>query len=170
MVSVSSGLPAWEVYLGGAPQSVMAHNTVSLGGALVTIFGPQSFPEQILEGSYTVFLQPSTAGPPTSTVIGQTGQIPQTAESLRFYGRGAFNVTFGGQPIPLVTLGTDTNYTILGGDISAFVNQTGELLFQGGGFLDAIQFSSQPIPEPGVLALLAFGALVAGRHWLRRRG
>jgi hypothetical protein len=168
-VSVSNGVPGWAVYLGGSPQSSMLHNNVSIGAARVAINGPQWFADQILEGSYTVSLQPSTAGPPTTAAIGQTGRIPATAQSFSFYSMGDFAVTFGGQPISLVALGSTSTYNIYGGDISAFANQAGELLFQGGGLLDAIQFSNLPIPEPGVFSLSALGALLLGWRVLGRR-
>lgn len=170
-VLVSNGVPGWTVYIGGGQVFSMLHNDMSLGAAEVAIYGPQWFPSQILEGSYTVSLQPSTAGPPTTAAIGQTGQIPQGTESISFYGsgNGDYVVTFDGQLIPLVMLGSTSTYTIFGGDISAFANQTGELLFQGGGLLDAIQFSDQAIPEPGVVGLSALGALLLGWRMLGRR-
>jgi len=168
-VSVTDGVPGWVVYIGGNQVSSMIHNNMSLGAAAVAIDGPFWFSSQILEGSYTVSLQPSTAGPPTTTAIGQTGQLPQDAQSLSFYSRGGYTVTFAGQPIPLVSLGSTSAYTIFGGDISVFANQSGELLFQGGGLLDAIQFSNQPIPEPGVFGLCALGALLLGWRVMRRR-
>lgn len=168
-VAVSNGVPGWDVYIGGFPRSTMIHNNMSLGGAEVAIYGPQWLPNQILEGNYTVSLQPSTAGPPTTTAIGQTGRVPATAESLMFYGTGAYTVTFAGQPIPLVALGSTSTYTIFGGDISTFANQTGELLLQGGGLLDAIQFSSQRTPEPSIFGLFTLGALLVGWCALRRR-
>ncbi len=77
--------------------------------------------------------------------------------------------TFAGQTIPLATLGSTSTYTIFGGDISSFANQTGELRFQGGGLLDAIRFSDLPVPEPGVGALFGLGALLIGwRGWRPR--
>jgi hypothetical protein len=168
-VSVSNGVPGWTVYFGGYPQPVMGHNDISLGGADVEILGPQWVTNEILEGRYTVSLQPATAGPPTTAAIGQTGRVPAAAESLRFYGTGAYTVTFAGQPIALLTLGSTSTYTIFGGDVSALAGQTGELLFQGGGLLDAIQFSDQPVPEPGVFGLSGLGVLVFGWRVLRRR-
>ena len=93
-VSVSNGVPGWTVYLGGSPQSSMLHNNMSLGAAEVALFGPQWFADQILEGSYTVSLEQSTAGPPTSAAIGQTGRIPQTAESVRLPARFSASTAF----------------------------------------------------------------------------
>jgi hypothetical protein len=165
-VAVNDGVPGWTVYLGGSAQSSMLHNNVTLGAAEVAIFGPQWFANQILEGNYTVSLQPASA---TTTAIGQTGRVPQTAQSLMFYGRGGYTVTFGGQPITVLTLGSTSAYTVFGADISAFSNQTGQLLFQGGGLLDAVRFSDQPVPEPGIFGLSALGALLLGWRTLRRR-
>jgi hypothetical protein len=174
IVSVSNGVPGWAVYLGGVQQSSMVHNDRSLGAAAVAIDGPQWASSQILEGKYTVSLQHSTAGPAITAAIGQTGQVPQTAESLAFYGDrsviGAYVVTFAGQPISLVTLGSTSAYIIFAGDISPFAGQTGELLFQGNGELDNITFSNLPIPEPSVFGLSTLGALLLGwRVWGRRR-
>jgi hypothetical protein len=161
-VAVSNGVPGWNVYIGGGRQVTMFHNNISLGGAAVAIFGPEWLANQILEGSYTVSLEPSTAGPPTSTAIGQIGIIPLGSQSVRFYGGGAmiFSLTFAGQPIPLVTLSSTANYTIFGGDISAFAGQSGELRFRGGGLLDNVFFSPSPVPEPKAIYLLALGIFV----------
>jgi hypothetical protein len=168
-VAVSDGVPGWTVYVAGIPQITVLHNNMSLGSAVVAIYGPSWYPHQILQGNYTVSLQGSSAGQPiTLPAIGQTGLIPLTAESLRFYGQGDFAVTFGGQPLTFATLGSGANYTVYGADISSFAGQTGQLLFQGGGLLDFIQFSPQAVPEPGVTALATLGALLLGLAYARR--
>jgi hypothetical protein len=67
------------------------------------------------------------------------------------------------------------NYTVWGADISSYAGQTGQLLFTtiadipfaSGGLLDNIQFSSIPIPEPGVVGLLGLGGL--SFLWHRRK-
>ncbi len=114
-----------------------------------------------------------------SAAIGQTGQIPISAQSLIFLsGSESMQATFSGQPIPLSELGRTSSYLILGGDISFFAGQTGELRFTMPSvqfsfnipYLDDIQFATQPIPEPGVFGLFAFGALLLGwglRHKTR---
>jgi hypothetical protein len=168
-VFVSNGVPGWTVYIGGGQLASMWHNNMSLGGAAVAILGPAWFPDEILQGNYTVSLMPSTFGPPTTTAIGQTGRVPLDAESVTFYARGAYALTFAGQSIPVFTLGTTSTYTIFGGDISGFAGQAGELLFQGGGLLDAVQFSTQSIPEPGVFIMFALGGLLLGWRALGRK-
>ena len=57
----------------------------------------------------------------------------------------------------------------MAGDISMFAGQTGELRFAGAGLFDDIQFSNQPIPEPGTFCLFGLGALLLGRGFLCKR-
>ena len=78
-------------------------------------------------------------------------------------------MSFAGQPIPLSLLGSTPTYGIFGGDVTAFANQTGELLFSGYAVLDNITFSGQAIPEPSVPALATCGVLLAGLAFLRQR-
>ena len=69
-------------------------------------------------------------------------------------------MTFSGQVIPLTQVGSGPNYSILGGDISAFAGQNGELRFTAGsGVLDNIQFSPIAIPEPSTVSLVALAGL-----------
>jgi len=164
LVYVTNGVPGWAIFPQITP-GFMGHNTLPLGGAAVIIFGPQWPTNQILEGKYTVGLFHSTAGQPTSALITQTGQVPGNAKSVRFYGGGFFDMSFAGQQIPVVNLGEGSNYTVFGGDISAFAGQIGELQFVGNGFLDKIQFSDLAIPEPSVFALCMLGVIILGyRH------
>src|SRR5437667_4592061 len=84
-VAVADGVPGWTVYIGLGQPSSMGHNTISLGGADVEIYGPQWPSDQILQGSYTVFLLGSFMSPVVqAAAIGQTGQIPPTVRSLQF--------------------------------------------------------------------------------------
>jgi hypothetical protein len=64
-------------------------------------------------------------------------------------------------------IGSASAATIVGEDISSFAGQTGQLLFQGGGELDNIVFSTQPIPEPSSFVLFGTSALLLG--FFRRR-
>ncbi len=161
-------LPGWTSYAG-----LILYNTASLGGAAISLHDMASLGFQPLQGSYSVFLQGSAAGPAVSAAIGQTGQIPASSLSLRFWvdPRSNLEITFGGQVIPTVKLSSTANYDVLGGDISMFAGQTAELRFTGpansGGYFDNIFFSNQPIPEPSALGLFGLGALLFGRR-LRR--
>jgi hypothetical protein len=164
-VAVTNGVPGWGIFP-ELPGGTMLHNSLPLGGAAVSINGPQWPADQILQGIYTVALYHSVAGPPMTAGIFQTGQLPGAAKSIQFYGAGTLALSFAGQDIPLFPIGNSANYTIYGGDISAFAGQTGQLLFTGNAFLDNIQFSDVAIPEPGVAGLIALALAVAA---VRRR-
>lgn len=179
-VPVGVALPGWQAYIGTGQASEIYHNDRSIGGAAISILGPLWNPlSQILEGSYSVFLQPSFSGLDT-VAIAQTSQIPQNARSLTFLATPASSLeaAFEGQRIPLVQIGVGADYIMLGGDISGFAGQTGELRFSGvptgggipggGGILDDIQFSSQSIPEPSTLLLFSLGGLALLVHRFRR--
>ncbi len=163
-VNAWKALPGWT---NGYPSNAaIFYNDVSLGGAAVSIHDTNGF-EPILQGRYSVLLQGANPGSGSAS-IGQTGQIPSSAQSLTFWGQlGSLQITFGGQAVPYVAIGNGPNYTIYGGDISAFAGQTAELRFTalahtGGGLIDNIQFSPSQIPEPGSLALLGVSALLLG--------
>lgn len=129
--------------------------------------GPGSL-HPVLHGSYSVSVVSSIGGLIPAS-LGQSGTVPATAQSLRFYMYGFLQVSFNGQDIPLVVLETRPTYTIYGGDISGFANQYGELLFYGLGTLDRIVFSNLPVPEPSALGLLGLGAALLAWHTKRRR-
>lgn len=160
-INASNAVPGWTV-TGSVTDPDVFYNDVSLGASAVSLQGPGSH-EPILEGSYTVYLQGSSASSPSSAGIGQTGQIPANAESLQFLGAQVINfqVSFNGQSLPFSATGTGPNYTVYGADISPYAGQTGLLLFTalpfGGALLDNIQFSPNPIPEPSSLLLLVSG-------------
>jgi hypothetical protein len=86
-VAITNGVPGWNISPQAGP-GTMGHNTLPLGGAAVVIFGPQWRSDQILQGSYTVGLFHSVAGPPLDAGIFQTGQVPGSAKSIQFYGAG----------------------------------------------------------------------------------
>jgi len=166
-------MPGWTGYLGANQVDWILYNSLSLSEAGMAIWGPDEPSPGLFHGQYYVVLQ--NAFPPvpgTGPSFAQTGTIPVTAQSIQFYlAFGGVGVSFAGERIPLTALGSSpTGYNIYGGDVSAFAGQTGELRFQGAGYLDYIQFSSQPIPEPGTLSLAVLGALLVGWRWLKAPG
>ena len=170
-VEASAALPGWTVYIGGSSVNNVLYDTLTIGSPAVSIQDSLSPVVQPLQGSYSVALQNLTGGSVTAA-IGQTGQLPQDAASITFYVANyqPLQVTFAGSSIPLVQLGTTANYSIYGGDIVTYAGRTGELLFTDMAnnsqpiMLDNIQFSDQPIPEPGVLSLFALGGLLLSVH------
>lgn len=162
LVYTASATPGWAIYGSYLGQSVMLYDTITLGSAAVSIHDGSSF-EVPLQGSYSIVLQPNsvTLDP---VAIGQTAQLPWDAQFVTFYGESSYNVlTFAGNPISLTAFGTTPNYTIYGGDISAYAGQTGELRIQGVGRIDNIEFL---VPEPSALSLFGFGLL--GLFWRER--
>jgi hypothetical protein len=142
----------------------------------------------LIQGNYTAILMSGLgppAGQPADTTLSQTGLVPANAQSLFFEAYqetdGAtaiipFGVTLGGQTLSYVPLATGPNYTLYGANISSWAGQTAQLSFtvfaenpHGDNqylYLDAIQFSTQSVPEPCELALVALGTWLLG---FRRR-
>ncbi len=175
-VPISQVMPAWSAFGNGTNAlTTIQHNNLALSGPEVGILGPAwNDPAlQILEGSYSALRLSSRTVPSTSVAIAETGRVPSNARSLTFFSSPSsiFQVTFGGQVIPLAQVGSGPNYIVQGADISQFADQTGELRFTagpgGGGILDNIHFSSSPIPEPTTRALYGFGALLLSLRVLR---
>lgn len=171
-INASNALPGWTV--GGENEAApdVLYNTISSGAAVVSLQGPGSF-EPILQGSFTVELQGSSSGAPASVSIGETGQIPAGSGSLQFFGADLDNlqVSFDGQLLSYVAVGTGPNYTIYGADISAYAGQTGQLLFtalpDGTALIDNIQFFS--VAEPTTCALMLCGTvLFAAARYARK--
>ncbi|MCX6922947.1 MAG: hypothetical protein NT154_07020 [Verrucomicrobia bacterium] len=167
-------MPYWTGYIGGIPVDRLHHNGIGLSLASMGILGPDFAPPGYFQGHYLIDLKPGLdpggSGQIVLTEIAQSGTIPLGSQSIEFYAfAAAFYVTFAGHEIPLTEIGGSysTNF-VYGGDISAFAGQTGELRFAGGGYLDDIQFSTEPIPEPGVFGLSALGAVLFGWRVLRR--
>ena len=170
-VATTNGLPGWTAYIGGNPVDRVLYNDVGLDAPSISLVDSLNPFFQPIQGSYSVYLKWSNPfyPPVYTTAIGQTGQLPNDALSLRFLNspRGGVLVSFGGQNIPFVQFGTSGNNIIIAGDISRFAGQTGELLFLGNNLLfDDIQFSNQAIPEPSVIGLsLICGLLLGWRRW-----
>jgi hypothetical protein len=179
-IATSNALPGWTAYQAGSSVSAIVYDDLALGAAWVSLhtandtFG--SFYGGLIQGSYTVLLQPSFPGATDSAAIGQVGVIPTTAQSLRFYANGPLTVSFNSQQLSLIALGTGPNYTIYGGDVSAYAGATGELRFTAstispstwGSALDNIFFSGQPVPEPTTSALFAIAVVLFSGRFLKR--
>jgi hypothetical protein len=175
-INAADALPGWVVVAGGIGGGDIAYNDQPAGAAWATLQGPGSH-EPILQGNYSVGLFGSSAGQPANAAIGQTGQIPSSTQTLLFYGADIDNlqVSFAGQLLTYVAVGTGPNYTIYGANISAYAGVTGQLLFNGpangGGEIDNIQFSPSAIPEPGTWALMLCGVTLLGlSRWKRKKG
>jgi hypothetical protein len=178
-IATSNAIPGWAnspvAIIGGS--SVIAYDTISLGGAAVILQDANSSFVTPLQGQYSILFQGFQGdtnlndGNPLNASITQTGQIPVNTQSLTFWGNlSGMEVTIDGQIIPYNAIGSGANYTIYGADISEFAGQTETLSFvtpaNSEALLDNIQFSSSTVPEPSVLGLCALGGLLlAWRRW-----
>ena len=189
LIPFTDALPGWTGFRGSDLAAQAAYNGVSLGFAAISIIdhGYTESGDLVIGGNYTAALS-AGFGPPTgfvATAISQSSLTPITAKSLRFsalFGDGVASdlaISMNGQNIPFyqLTAGSTFQVQIYGGDISAFAGLIEELRFteqpiSHGNvtvFLDNIEFSNQPIPEPGTVALFGLASLLLGWRILRKR-
>jgi hypothetical protein len=193
-VPIGSALPGWTAYLGAGQLTQVGYNSPTIGTATISVMGPTwnssdtgLYGIGIIDGNYSVILQSGIV--PGSTTVGenasiaQNGTVPSTAESLEFeaVAVGPFSVSFVGNPLDPIALSSGQGedgqtYILYGANISAWAGQTGELEFTADYnvhdpylVLDDITFSTQSVPEPGVISLLGIGGLAfAFCGWHRR--
>jgi hypothetical protein len=184
-VQFAQAFPGWTGTVGGVQQTLALYDGVFLDSAGISIIDHNWTPYipsslGLIQGNYTAILQSGltlASNPqPADTTLSQTALIPIGTQSLLFKAHADvysyFIVTLGGQTLSLTPLSTGTNYTLYGANVSSWAGQTAQLAFtvlaQNPHIydeyvsLDAIQFSTQSIPEPSAFALAALGALFLG--------
>jgi hypothetical protein len=173
----SQGLPSWTAFEGGQEMTWIFYGpSIQQGVSILSAsLGP------VVDGNYSVQLTCGAGlGEAFSASISQTGFVPSDARSLRFKGGGpGLQVTLGGRSVSLVPIETPRG-PMLAADISAFAGLQEELnfsahVYQDGSLfgvpnlaLDSIEFSPQPIPEPGGWLLLLSGWGFIG-YWQKSR-
>jgi hypothetical protein len=189
-VPTSEAIPGWTAYLGNNPQASVYYDSLAIGSVNISILDGNSIAGGPIPGNnYTVVLQAGNGGgsggaPNTTASIAQTAMVPPTAESIMFtaslpFGPG-WQVTINGQPISVSQIGSiNSYYGVFAGNISAYAGQVDQLEFTAlygpygnnsdvaeNLYLDNIQFSASPVPEPNSFGLFALGGLfVAWLHW-----
>ncbi|MGD0207576.1 MAG: PEP-CTERM sorting domain-containing protein [Verrucomicrobiota bacterium] len=164
-VATTNAVPGWTVNIGGTQQSQITYNAPALGSTFVTLWATNG---QQITGNYSVLLQGGETA--TAASISQTGLVPASAESLLFEaqpGLGRLLVSFRSENLSFFALGTGSNYTLYGADISAFADKIETLTFSAledtvnpnNWNIDNIQFSSSPVPEPSALSLFSICVL-----------
>ena len=170
-VYASEALPGWAATGFIGPTNVL-YNGSSAGSTSVSILDINGHPPA-LDGNFSVYLYGGITA--ASASISQTGLVPVGTESVFFeaqhygltQGTASLSVSLGGQNIPFFALATSSNYTLYGGNVSAFAGQSEQLMFsalegENAWNIDDIQFSSTPVPEPSLFALTALGGLLLG--------
>jgi len=190
-VSPGVAFPGWLAYIGTNQADFIFYNNITLSAANISVLTTNYDPIPALEGTFSAFLQGSLVDwnrnglVPWEVSLRQTGLLPVTAQSLTFMSgpttpMSSISVTLAGQELALILFQTTPGYTVYGADVSAFAGQLAELRFTARAFyppppssegmnlwlLDSINFSDQPIPEPGTISLMGLGILILS---LRRR-
>jgi hypothetical protein len=171
----SDALPGWTIGNNFMGPNEIFYNDLSLGAPSVALFGTNSeYSPPPLDGKFSIGLYGGVNGPypPVPGVyISQTALVPTNAESILFKAQGYFSngpllLSLGGQNISFAAISTTPDYTLYGGDISAFAGQIETLTFDAPSGvnnyweLDDIQFSPSPVPEPDVLGIYGIGGLL----------
>jgi hypothetical protein len=150
-------LPGWSAFEYTNQLSNIPYNQFSfIGLPADVLYGTNSY---VVNGNFSLLLGDGS--------ISQTGLVPVGAVSLLFdvMMGGSPIVSLGGQDLSYMAVGSGVNsygtsYTIYAANISALAGQVEALTFSGGGILDDIQFSTQPVPEPSPLCLLLFDGVL----------
>jgi hypothetical protein len=176
-VYASDAIPGWTATGFIGPTDIYYDN-LTLGAPCVAIDDSNGlYDSPPIDGAFSIILY-GGGGPLTGASISQTGIVPASAESILFKAQyavamgGTLQVSLGGQTIPFSALSTGSNYTLYGGNVSAFAGQSEQLIFSASAgvnniwTIDDIQFSPSPVPEPTEFALATLGILLLGfRRW-----
>lgn len=183
---VSTALPGWSAYIGTREITEVLYDNESLGSTAVGLLGTFHGGTLVLEGGFTLLMQAgvdSMIGGSADASIAQSGLVPEDALSIQMkvlpigpVHDGEFSVSLGGSSIDMIPIMEHSEYTLYGGDVSAWSGLSTELRITGisdpefglrNMLFDTIVFSSQPIPEPRTWAFLSLGTLLLG--WRMRR-
>jgi hypothetical protein len=164
-LAMSNALPGWS--------SSWGTNLIDYNPSLLAVWPPIALlgsNKFVLVGNFDVYLAYDIS-------ISQTGLVPNGAQTLLFAETSpSLLASLGGLNLSFVAISNainsfGTSYTIYGADISAFAGNTETLTFSptlgSAGFLDGIQFSSLPIPEPSAISFLCLGSGIL--FYLRRK-
>ena len=165
---LSTALPGWSAFAGGAPVTNVVYEVNILDGAYVGLYH-----QGALFGQYSAYLQDDNG---VDAQLVQRGTIPSDAKSIQFYTSLSpfsglwfnrslqphdfeFSLSINGQAVPFSPIQVETNILLWAADVSGFAGQQAELRFalspappsapyhDVGAIivLDNISFSNEPI-------------------------
>jgi hypothetical protein len=175
-VLFAPAFPGWTGWIGGALQLYANYDLAFLDTAGISILDSNCDSNWLMaqlidcmHGHYCALIQsghgPGGSAidipPPVDAAIATSGTIPSDAQTLLFNSSEIpseyLSVAFQGKPIALVVVSNSPNFMVLGGDVSLFAGQFGELSFTmnviwttvvptyGPIVLDDIRFSPAPL-------------------------
>lgn len=173
-IQAAAAFPGWTAAIDGAPTSVVHYNFIGVGGPSVSLWDRPNINQNIplLEGQYMATLV-SGVGSNTVSSLSQTGDVPAVAQSITMLAQnnqGPPTLTINNVEVPLIKIGGGPfpfDAGVFAGDISGFAGQPVTMRFvseapNGINALDHIEFSSQPVPEPSVIAVALVSAWALG--------
>ncbi|HZR16311.1 MAG TPA: hypothetical protein VFE51_03210 [Verrucomicrobiae bacterium] len=183
-VQFNQAFPGWTATIVAPLNTNALYDNMNLDSAGISIIDAkaQLLGGAVIDGLHTALLQSglgytSNGAVVTDTTLSQTGLVPLDTQSLQFKAKtlfdssGKFAVTLGGQTLSITTLGSGTNYTLYGANVSQWAGQTAQLSFtvfgekphvnDEGLFLDDIQFSSQSV---SVAPPISLSTSLSGTH------
>ena len=181
-IDFAAAFPGWTGRTGANQEHLALHNGEFLDSSGIALIEKSyNSGSYVSRGNYAVMLQAgfglwSEPLRPADASLSQTGLVPVGSQSLLFdalfysgLSPTSFDVTLGGQTLALTPLSTTGGFTLYGADVHALAGQTVQLDFvlhaadphigNAALLIDAIRFSTQPIPEPSALGLVGLGAL-----------
>jgi len=139
----AQAFPGWSESP-GAKTTYALYDTAAIDSTAISIMDTNPYPiaswldGAVIQGEYSAILAAGLGsnGAPTDLTLSQTGMVPVGTESLQFKANelnsnpsGAFTVTLGDQTLSLTVLGTGSNYTLYGANVSQWAGQTADLAF-----------------------------------------
>lgn len=163
-IAINNALPGWNSISDGVAGDI-TYNDPSIGSTWVTLLATNG---SQIGGNYSVLLTGGLSSYPA--IISQSALVPVGSESIFFEaqpGSSSLVVSLGGQDLSFSAIGTGSDYTLYGANISGFAGLTENLMFSAtqvsSGLnnwnIDNIQFSPALVPEPSALGLAALGGL-----------
>ncbi len=175
VIPAAVGVPGWTPRVGNLVVSSVAYNSTGIGDGRVVLYDAfLGIGIGVVEPRFSICLI-TDFGFDLPASLSQLGEVPEGTKSLRFladYFRPPALLSIDGTNLPLVQLSQPSNFEPVewGADLTAFAGQTVELRVSSGlppsriVTVDALSFSSSPIPEPNSTSAIGIAAILTARR------